>query len=57
MAKGHNNNNLASDLKKQIETMEARIKALETSNQSLEKKMEHLSEMKPINTSLNLFYE
>ena len=42
MAKGHNNNNLASDLKKQIETMEARIKALETANQSLEKKVEHL---------------
>ena len=42
MAKGHNNNNLASDLKKQIETMEARIKALETSNKSLEKRVEHL---------------
>ena len=47
MAKGHNNNNnnnnaAASDLKKQIEIMEARIKALERSNNSLEEKVERL---------------
>ena len=36
----NNNNNVASDFKNKIEALEARIKSLETSNTSLEEKVE-----------------